>query len=328
MQRFSYLDALRPAAEYDGTNALIARFVYATQRNVPDFMVRNESDGQHVYALVTDERGSVRLVVDTASGKVRQRIDYDPWGNVLLDTAGGESSPFQPFGFAGGLYDRDTRLVHFGAREYDPEVGRWTTKDPTDLGGGFNLYGYAFNDPITYVDVNGSHPVVAIGVAVGVVLLGGALVQSNDDAVGISNYAAILGGGAVLSSIGAGVVSASADAEISSSGVGTMLAAIEQIRERFPKMTDCGELSKVLSSQIGGEIVGVLPRGAGFLPTSSAMPNAGAWEMHVAVLMKNGRVADPLLRVAYESLGDFLKATVGSNKAVYMIGHGGLKPWP
>jgi hypothetical protein len=40
-------------------------------------------------------------------------MDYDAWGNVLLDTNPG----FQPFGFAGGLYDRDTRLVKFGARE-------------------------------------------------------------------------------------------------------------------------------------------------------------------------------------------------------------------
>lgn len=33
------------------------------------------------------------------------------------------------FGFAGGLYDRVTGLVRFGARDYDPSVGRWTTKD-------------------------------------------------------------------------------------------------------------------------------------------------------------------------------------------------------
>lgn len=39
---------------------------------------------------------------------------------TLLDTKPG----FQPFGFAGGLYDRDTRLVPFGARDYDPETGR------------------------------------------------------------------------------------------------------------------------------------------------------------------------------------------------------------
>jgi RHS repeat-associated protein len=42
-----------------------------------------------------------------------------------------DSNPgFQPFGFADGLYDRDTDLVRFGARDYDLETSRWTAKDP------------------------------------------------------------------------------------------------------------------------------------------------------------------------------------------------------
>jgi hypothetical protein len=43
-------------------------------------------------------------------------IDYDEFGNVTNDTAPGTI----PFGFAGGLYDKDTGLVRFGARDYDP----------------------------------------------------------------------------------------------------------------------------------------------------------------------------------------------------------------
>lgn len=50
----------------------------------------------------------------------------DEFGNVITDANPG----FQPFGFADGLYDRDTGLVRFGARDYDPEIGRWTAKDP------------------------------------------------------------------------------------------------------------------------------------------------------------------------------------------------------
>jgi len=44
-------------------------------------------------------------------------------------------------------------LVRFGARDYDPEAGRWTGKDPIGFGGGdTELYGYVGNDPINHVD--------------------------------------------------------------------------------------------------------------------------------------------------------------------------------
>ncbi|AUX20925.1 uncharacterized protein SOCEGT47_014010 [Sorangium cellulosum] len=63
---------------------------------------------------------------------------------------------FTPFGFAGGLYDPHTGLVRFGARDYDPEIGRWTAKDPPLFdGGGTNLYGYALGDPVNRTDPTG-----------------------------------------------------------------------------------------------------------------------------------------------------------------------------
>jgi RHS repeat-associated protein len=94
----------------------------------------------------------VRLVVNTATGAVVQRIDYDTFGNVTSDTNPG----FQPFGFAGGIYDQHTRLIEFGARDYDAEVGRWTGKDPIRFqGGDTNLFGYTLDDPINFVDPDG-----------------------------------------------------------------------------------------------------------------------------------------------------------------------------
>jgi len=94
----------------------------------------------------------VRLVVDVATGEVAQRMSYDEFGNVLEDTNPG----FQPFGYAGGIYDRDTDLVRFGARDYDPITGRWTAKDPTDFSGeDTNLYNYAFSDPVNFIDPDG-----------------------------------------------------------------------------------------------------------------------------------------------------------------------------
>jgi RHS repeat-associated protein len=58
--------------------------------------------------------------------------------------------------FAGGLYDLDTKLVRFGARDYDAEVGRWTAKDPIRWGGRqANLYVYVGDDPVNLTDPAG-----------------------------------------------------------------------------------------------------------------------------------------------------------------------------
>jgi RHS repeat-associated protein len=76
-------------------------------------------------------------------------LDVDEFGRVTSDTNPG----FQPFGFAGGLYDPDTGLVRFGVRDYDAFTGRWTARDPILFGGGdTNLYDYVGNDPVNFID--------------------------------------------------------------------------------------------------------------------------------------------------------------------------------
>jgi RHS repeat-associated protein len=138
----------RPIAQLEGANHVLSRFVYATDRNVPDYLVQ----GSATYRIISDPIGSVRLVVNTATGAVAQRLDYDAFGNVVNDTNPG----FQPFGFAGGIYDPDTKLVRFGLRDYDPSTGRWTAPDPAGFQfGGSNRYTYALDDPLNVVDPRG-----------------------------------------------------------------------------------------------------------------------------------------------------------------------------
>jgi RHS repeat-associated protein len=148
IQAFLYRDQLKPIAELDAAGNVVARFVYGSSPVVPDYMVK----GGTTYRILSDHLGSPRVVVDTASGAVVQRLDYEEFGTIALDTNPG----FQPFGFAGGLYDPDTKLTRFGARDYDAETGRWTAKDPVRFeGGDLNLYGYVLLDPVNLADPSG-----------------------------------------------------------------------------------------------------------------------------------------------------------------------------
>jgi RHS repeat-associated protein len=73
------------------------------------------------------------------------------------------------------LYDPDTGLVRFGARDYDAQIGRWLAKDPIGFGGGQgNLYGYVANDPVNLVDPSGKLANLVFQAAIGA-LMGGAV---------------------------------------------------------------------------------------------------------------------------------------------------------
>ncbi|MFE1574235.1 RHS repeat-associated core domain-containing protein [Comamonas odontotermitis] len=143
-----YQNQLSPIAQTGPDGSIRSVFLYGERASASSAMLK---DGK-TYRIITDHLGSVRVVIDTATGEVKQQLSYDVWGNVMEDT----NPNFQPFGFAGGLYDPDTGLTRFGARDYDAETGRWTAKDPILFeGGDTNLYGYTFSDPINYIDPNG-----------------------------------------------------------------------------------------------------------------------------------------------------------------------------
>ena len=148
VQGFLYQDQLNPIAELDGNGNITSRFIYASKSNVPDYMTKNNV----TYRIISNHLGSPILVVNTSNGSIIQQMDYDEFGNVINDTNPG----FQPFGFAGGLYDQHTQLTRFGARDYDAQTGRWTNKDPIRFeGGDTNLYGYVLQNPINFIDPDG-----------------------------------------------------------------------------------------------------------------------------------------------------------------------------
>ena len=146
-EKYLWQGMTRLLAVYDGSGNLKMRFEYADSR-MPYAMTK---DG-NIHYLTCDQVGSLRIVADS-SGNVVKQINYDSFGNIISDS----NPAFTiPFGFAGGLFDTNTGLIRFGVRDYDPDIGRWTAKDPILFtGGDTDLYGYCLSDPVKYVDSKG-----------------------------------------------------------------------------------------------------------------------------------------------------------------------------
>lgn len=140
--KFVYGIANVPLAMLNENDRIVSTYLYSDQ-HTPILMRKGSRD----YYLITDIRGSLRMVAQLDNGEILQEITYDAFGQVLSDTHPG----FTPFGFTAGLYDYRTGLVRLGFRDYYAEMGSWTTANPLGfLSGHFNDYIYALNDPINY----------------------------------------------------------------------------------------------------------------------------------------------------------------------------------
>lgn len=141
----------RIAAEFDATGQITKEYVHAFWARTPAYMVT----GGAKFRILTDHLGSPRLVINTQTGEVAQRLDYLPGGRIARDT----NSCFQPYGFAGGIWDAETGFTRFGVRNYDARTESWTTMDPILLDGrGTNFYMYSKGDPINFLDNGGMFP--------------------------------------------------------------------------------------------------------------------------------------------------------------------------
>ena len=202
-----YRDLLRPIAEVDAQGNVVARYVYpeGELQNVPEYIIRLDSAGTEsgVYSLVADQLGSVRMVVDLDTGEIVQRLQYDTWGRVIEDTNPG----FQPFGYAGGIADRDHHLTRFGVRDYDAGLGRWTARDPRGFNGEqWNMYVYVWGDPMNKTDPTGE--VFFVGAAIGAgINLGSQLLDNGGrlECVDVSDVIVAAAFGAVSGGVGAGI---------------------------------------------------------------------------------------------------------------------------
>jgi RHS repeat-associated protein len=85
--------------------------------------------------------------VVTPNGVQQGSITYTAYGQTDWSTGA-----LPDKGYAGMLYDEDSGLYLTQYRAYDPETGRWLSRDPSEEQGGINLYGYVLGDPMNSFD--------------------------------------------------------------------------------------------------------------------------------------------------------------------------------
>jgi RHS repeat-associated protein len=242
------------AAELAFDGSVRNRYVYGAEGHVPALLLR----GDTTYRLITDYLGSVRAVVNTSTGEIVQRRDYDAWGVATLDS----NAAFQALGYAGGLADPSTGLVRFGARDYDPSVGRWTAKDPADLvAARGDLYTYAADSPMSLRDENGRWIVQAAGAIVGAIAGGVGAAHQGGSGLAVARGALIGAGVGLISTLpipGAATLVGSTLLGAGFGMSGNILAAIVN-----GEPTDVGSIS---ASALAGALGGLAGYGAANVP--------------------------------------------------------------
>jgi RHS repeat-associated protein len=143
-------------------------FVYdAGGQMVAEYTTANQQPTGGTSYLTMDNLGTPRIITD-ASGSVKARHDYLPFGEELTAGTGGRtqqqgySSDSVAQKFTGKIRDGETGLDYFLARYYSSSQGRFTSPDPIMISDKqtlnpqlWNLYNYAGNNPLAYTDPTG-----------------------------------------------------------------------------------------------------------------------------------------------------------------------------
>lgn len=107
------------------------------------------------YYIHQDHIGSSNIVTDK-TGAVAKLIEYTPYGSTNRE----EGSYNTSYKFTGKLFDTKAALYYYGARYYDPELGRFIQPDPIiaypDDPQCLNRYTYCRNNPVKYIDPSGN----------------------------------------------------------------------------------------------------------------------------------------------------------------------------
>lgn len=119
---------------------------------VGGLLMQIRSDAESPWFYFCDANGNVTDLVDT-NGAVIAHYEYDPYGNTIAQS--GSQADANPFRFSSKQWVEENCFYYFGHRFYSSNLGRWINRDVIEELGGYNLYCYANNQPISYYDYLG-----------------------------------------------------------------------------------------------------------------------------------------------------------------------------
>ena len=133
--------------EYDGANALQARYSHGQQTDQPLVMER----GGQSYFYQADHLGSISKLTNS-SGTAVNAYEYDAYGRIESIT----ENVANPYAYTSRELDQENGLYHYRARTYNPQTGRFLQQDPIGFAAGdANFYRYVFNNPQNFTDPSG-----------------------------------------------------------------------------------------------------------------------------------------------------------------------------
>lgn len=101
--------------------------------------------------LITDYLGTPQLAVNSRGQQTWKGVS-EAFGKTQLEPTNKITMNLR---FPGQYFDQETSLHYNGFRHYNPMLGRYIQADPVGLRGGINLYGYAYGNPLLYLDPYG-----------------------------------------------------------------------------------------------------------------------------------------------------------------------------
>ncbi|WP_372845273.1 RHS repeat-associated core domain-containing protein [Pontiella sp.] len=143
-------------ADLDGSGNLLRTYVWGP--GIDNLLAFTDHASGVTYYAIKDHQNSVLALVDE-NGTVVESYEYTAYGETkVFDSSGNElaaSALGNRYTFQGREIDWATGLYYFRARWYDPDNGRWLSKDPIGIAGGLNLYEAFGNNPVNSIDPDG-----------------------------------------------------------------------------------------------------------------------------------------------------------------------------